>query len=548
MARSRAGALALLLACGGPLAPAGCGAPALPPASASPPASALASGAPPEPAPEGPDLASGAPDLASGEPPELALAGPAGSAAPPDPPLAPAGPRIGSLRHITWIYDQPTRSGRQIGYLREGVSVRLAAADPEPGPGCPGGWYRVSPSGYVCRDGTVTLDLEQPLFRALAEAAPGPQQPLRYAFSLGAPMYRRLPTPEERRRVEGPPERWVKPGKLGQFLSGHEELAVDEVIPAATGASGARPAFLGEDGRALGVHPGVVPLVRKWIPHGSMLSFTRAFEAGGRTWLLSPDLSLVPADRLKPFRPSTFHGVELGDKIKLPLAWSRHDEVRKFRRTAEGFVAAAESWPPRTPIPLAGERVEDGPRAFLPTAEPGVFALESDVVVARARAALPANVVEGQRWLDIHIRTGTLVAYVGETPVYSTLVSPGAGGVAPYNASNAQLVKLSATPLGVYRITWKTRAAMMTPEEGGDPQKFWIADVPDTQYFRPPFAIHTAYWHEDFGMPKSAGCINVSPGDGRFLYTWTDLPTHPDWQGSGPGKGTGPGTLLVISP
>jgi hypothetical protein len=541
-ARTRPGVVALLLACGGPLAPAGCGAPALPVAATAAPASAE-----PDPAPPAAELAAEqaaelAPEAAAAlapEPPVVGL-----PTAPPDD----AGPRIGSLRHITWIYDQPSREGRQLGYVREGTAVRLAATSPETGTGCPGGWYRVSPSGYVCRDGTSTLDLDQPLYRALAEAAPGPAQPLRYAFSLGAPMYRRLPTADEQRRVEGPPERWVKPGKLGQFLSTHEELAVDEPITAGAGVSGTKPGFLGEDGRALAVHAKGVPLVHKWIPHGSMLAFTRAFEAGGRLWLLAPDLSLVPADRLKPFRRSTFHGVALGEKTALPLAWSRHDAVRKFRRGEGGFAATAESWPPRTPIPLAGERVEDGPRAFLPTAEEGVFALESEVVVARARTALPANVAEGQRWVDVHIRTGTLVAYLGDRPVYATLVSPGAGGVGPYNASNAQLVKLSATPLGVYRITWKTLAAAMTPEEGGDPQKFWIADVPDTQYFRPPFAIHTSYWHEDFGMPKSAGCINVSPDDGRFLYTWTDLPTHPGWQGSGPGKGTGQGTLLVISP
>ena len=87
----------------------------------------------------------------------------------------------------------------------------------------------------------------------------------------------------------------------------------------------------------------------------------------------------------------------------------------------------------------------------------------------------------------------------------------------------------------------------MTPETG-DPQKFWLADVPHTLYFRPPFAIHTAYWHEDFGMPKSAGCINVSPRDGRWIFDWAGPPTPAGWQGSAPGPGVGAGSLLVIGP
>ena len=120
-------------------------------------------------------------------------------------------------------------------------------------------------------------------------------------------------------------------------------------------------------------------------------------------------------------------------------------------------------------------------------------------------------------------------------------------GVGPWTATNEELVKLSSTPLGTYRSVWKTRAAAMSPEKG-EPEKFWIADVPWTQYFRAPFAIHTAYWHEDFGMPKSAGCINVSPEDGKHLFGWTDPPVPPSWQGAGSSKEGGLGTVLVVLP
>lgn len=458
-------------------------------------------------------------------------------------PKVESGPRIGSLRAITWIYDRPSREARQIGYLREGTSAPLASAEPVKGTGCPGGWYALAPYGNVCLDRTATLDLKNPRFVALAGSAPRNDQalPYRYAFSKNAPMYNRLPTAAEQLKVEGPRERWVEPPKLSQFLSGHEELAVNEAITATDKAPEAW-----KNGA-----PAEAPntLVRKWIPHGAMLAFSHAFEAQGRVWLLSPDQTIVPADRVKPFRPSTFRGVTLEGDVKLPMAWSRHDPAVKYRKGPDGLSASTERWSPRTAVALTGERVEQGTKVFWATSEPGVYALEGEVTVARPRDKdkMPANIEAEQRWLDVHIRAGTLVAYVGQRPVFATLISPGAGGFGAASASNEELVKQSATPLGIYRITWKTRAAVMTPEKE-DPKKFWIADVPHTQYFRPPFAIHTAYWHEDFGMPKSAGCINVSPEDGRFLFQWTDTPTQPTWQGSGPGKGTGLGSLLVIAP
>lgn len=450
--------------------------------------------------------------------------------------------RIGSVRRTAWIFDRPTKKGRQIGYIREGTAAALASNEPVPGTGCRS-WYGLEPAGYVCLDHTTTLDLKSPRFQALAEAAPSKEAtlPYRYVFSKGAPMYNRIPTPAEQLKVEGPRERWVAPPKLSQFLSGHEELAVNEEIKATDKVP---------EGWKEGAPSGAPKqLLRKWIPHGSMLAYHAAFEAHGRVWLLSPDMTVVPADRVKPFRVSTFRGLVLSAEIRLPIAWSRHDPVRRYQKKGDEIVVMKESLPPRTSVMITGDRVEQGGRVFLATREPDLYLLENDVVVAstRSKEKMPANIEENQRWIDVHIRSGTLTAYIGERPVFTTLASPGAGGYGSASASNAELVKQSATPLGVYRVTWKTRAAVMSPENE-DPKKFWIADVPHTLYFRPPFAIHTAYWHEDFGMPKSAGCVNVSPEDGRFLYDWADPPTPSDWQGSGPGKGMGVGTLIVIAP
>ena len=53
-------------------------------------------------------------------------------------------------------------------------------------------------------------------------------------------------------------------------------------------------------------------------------------------------------------------------------------------------------------------------------------------------------------------------------------------------------------------VVWKDWFATLSPD-AGPPRTFWISDVPYTQYFSGPFALHAAYWHEDFGEMKSAG-------------------------------------------
>jgi lipoprotein-anchoring transpeptidase ErfK/SrfK len=292
-------------------------------------------------------------------------------------------------------------------------------------------------------------------------------------------------------------------------------------------------------------------VLRRMIPHGSMLAYTRVFEHQGRSYVLSTDGSIVPADRVRPYRESAYRGVELGGSLKLPIAFVRQKPRPRWLRSADGsFAAAPGRWPAKSALAIApgGAVIEHARRRYLQTLERdaqgrAVYILEDDatVVVARDGAAFGAR--KGEKWIIVSITRGTLVAYDGERPVYATLISPGAGGVP---VPGRDPVKWSTTPLGVFRVTFKHRAATMSPEAVEAKRSFWIADVPWTQYFQAPFALHTAYWHEDFGEPMSAGCVNLSPHDGRWLFEFTD-PELPDgWNGVAAGRDNGLGTRIVI--
>jgi hypothetical protein len=277
-----------------------------------------------------------------------------------------------------------------------------------------------------------------------------------------------------------------------------------------------------------------------------MLSYRGAFDFGGRTYLLSPDLTAVPADRMRPYRLTTFHGVAVTDAEPLPLGWFRKKPRPRFRRTPPGFEETGEVFEPRSVVGLTGRSEVTANGTYLETRLPGVFVRASDVSVVEAPAELPEAVLPDEKWIDISLGKGTLTLFLGRRAEFSTLMSPGAGGVtSSVSRSVSELVKGAFSPLGHYRIVAKYKAARMTTEDSPDPSKFWIADVPWVQYFRPPFAIHSTYWHEDFGQPKSGGCINLSPEDAKTVFDWTS-PTVPEGWAAAMGHRGNLGTRVVI--
>jgi lipoprotein-anchoring transpeptidase ErfK/SrfK len=397
----------------------------------------------------------------------------------------------------------------------------------------------------VCLDSKATLALDQEPFKALASLSPNRSSPFpyNYAYSTGAPMYGRVPDTAQQVRVERGYRRVDKLSRDHKPRSGHEELATGALLTATApppyfAASGEFPRMTGQRAGAL-----------RWeIPEGAMLSFTNAFDVDGRTFLLSPDLSIVPADRVRPFRPSAFHGVELSGDVKLPIAWIRRTPKPKMRQAQDSsFAPTGDSWPVRSWIALTGKKVERGSELWLETRDQGLYIRQADATVVEPAAQLPFSVGADEKWIDASIDRGTLTLFVGANAVFTTLISPGAGGVPPSSAkTNEELVKGSYTPLGIYRVNFKVRETTMTPEKTPFPEKNWIADVPHTLYFRMPFAIHGAYWHEDFGLPKSGGCINLSPTDARFVFDWVEPKIPDEWSGVSGGPTMGLGTKVFI--
>ena len=48
-----------------------------------------------------------------------------------------------------------------------------------------------------------------------------------------------------------------------------------------------------------------------------------------------------------------------------------------------------------------------------------------------------------------------------------------------------------------------------------------LPNVPWTMYFYGGYAIHGAYWHNNFGQRMSHGCVNMKPNEAKWLFNWT---------------------------
>ncbi|MFQ5617007.1 MAG: L,D-transpeptidase, partial [Anaerolineales bacterium] len=121
--------------------------------------------------------------------------------------------------------------------------------------------------------------------------------------------------------------------------------------------------------------------------------------------------------------------------------------------------------------------------------------------------------VEEKRVL-IDITRQTLSCLEGSTEVYFCRISTGA----KFDASGNEVDKW-ATPTGKHR-TWRKMISthMVGGTTGGGydlPGIGWTILFVGTG-----IAIHSTYWHNDFGTPRSHGCVNAQPDDARWVFRW----------------------------
>jgi len=480
-------------------------------------------------------------------------------------PVPPAdGPQLVPIAMTVAVMRKPDPKAETLGYLR--IGARVARSEkPIANEGCPDGWYAVRPAGFVCVGQNATLKLDHPLARAIqVEPDRAKPMPYRYAFLRSiAPNYMRVPTKAEQfeheMRLERHLRNWTKLHHKWDALDvGANDVPLNE-NGIALGAIPEHAKPMDENARFGGNGDDKVPWWlqgERRIPNISSFkapsfavmadrskrhagvsligTFVAGPEAQGRRFAIATDARLIPADKLKAESGSPFHGVDI-KSVGLPVAFAQKDGTN-FYDLASGSPVRGEALAGRGFVALSGNIKEFGGERFV-QARSGQWLKSAELRTAAKASRLPAWANRKAKWIEISIVNQTLVLWEGDVPVYATLVSSGRDGMGDPQ-------KTLSTPTGTFRVYQKHITTTMDSSVAD--HEFELRDVPWVMYFKSGYALHAAYWHDDFGHVRSHGCVNMSPIDARRTFMWSapDVPDH--WHAAYVGDGQEQGTIVYI--
>lgn len=130
-------------------------------------------------------------------------------------------------------------------------------------------------------------------------------------------------------------------------------------------------------------------------------------------------------------------------------------------------------------------------------------------------APLSPDVPFSEKRIEVSLDEQILTAFEGDQPVRRARLSSGIPG--------REVPEGRQTPRGRFRISSKSPSKHMGGvEASGAPDEYILPGVPWTSFFIPEsgVAFHGTFWHSNFGLPMSHGCINLSNADAQWLFRW----------------------------
>ncbi len=404
------------------------------------------------------------------------------------------------------VYTEPRFEATKLGYLRNGGRVPVES-EPTSKKNCTRGWYKLLSGGFICGN-LGTTDMSHPEVK-FATKPPNLAEVLPYRTLATRRTARRStarsPSREQMERYE---PYLVKPRDPPPATSGAKPAsdavsAASKVAPgpapalntpaaatpvaaaagepqpppptAATGAAAAAIADGGLITAAAAQDPAPETpwwqredakdrlhevkleqleqdsddVLAKRMVTGFYVAVDRTFSWAGRSFYKTTKGLVAPSDRFWQTAGPKFKGVVLeGSELKLPLAWAvgGRKSVGTYNiDPATKQLSNAKTYERFEPIALSEETQEVGKNTYQKLVD-GSWIKQSQVRITKP-SALPAGLQPGERWIDVNLKSQTLVAYIGDKPVFATLVSTG--------KESKDKDKDHRTPPGEFRIREK---------------------------------------------------------------------------------------------
>ena len=139
------------------------------------------------------------------------------------------------------------------------------------------------------------------------------------------------------------------------------------------------------------------------------------------------------------------------------------------------------------------------------------------ILSERELSPLSPEVPETEKRIEVRLDAQLVIAYEFGNPVFVTRAAT--GGV--------YRVGTYTTPTGHFMTYHKRPTRHMA---AGDiaASGFDLPGVPWVLYITESgISFHGTFWHNDFGHPRSHGCINLTPQAAKWLYRWTTPVVRP---------------------
>lgn len=151
---------------------------------------------------------------------------------------------------------------------------------------------------------------------------------------------------------------------------------------------------------------------------------------------------------------------------------------------------------------------------------------------------ISTNVPPEKKHVEVSIATQTLTAYEYDRVAFQTKISSGIPG----QERPGQIP--TKTPTGEFHIENKMPSKHMGDGQlTSDYEAYELLGVPWTSFFemKTGVAFHGTYWHNNFGVPMSHGCINMRTSEAKWIYRWSTPVVDPSLTNT-----IGYGTYVIV--
>lgn len=427
----------------------------------------------------------------------------------------PEGTRSLQLVRTVGVRLEPGDDAKRIGTVA--IDTRVGWTRTAKGKGCTKAWIEIDPHGWICGD----------YIKATKLAPYGQEVPHLDRGELVPGIYGKVTAPSSVTYMLEKPE---APRKKKDKKKGDRDKKGKPVTSIAQVDADAADAGLGS-----GMSKAKMVEDKPLVGSVNVRQYEELTVDGKVYWKISQkENQYVLKAAISLHTPSRYGGARLGDDtgwaVPFAFVWPRAGYAQAWTTNKAAGGGVNRQLGARVPVPIFETSADKAGKPVAYRIGDSEWIAAADVRVFVPHDA-PALLQPGERWIDVDVDAEILVAYEGETPVYSTLVTSGG--------------KETPTEPGVYRMWLKESEADMKGLNGEDP--YSVATVPWTQFFSPEkgLALHTAYWHDAFGTRRSHGCVNLAPRDARWLYFWSDPQVPPGWTMSA-GVVEAPGSIVRI--